>query len=180
MLTEYELVEQIKKRNKDAYEFLVTHYTKPIYCLAHNILRAKSTKEDIEECVSDVFLDAWIKISEFDESRGNLKTWLLILTKYKALAYRRRLSAEPLLDIADFQPEDSKNVERQIIGRETQERIVQAIDTFNPTDKTLFIRRYFLGEKIADLMDALGLSRSAIDNRLLRGRKRIKEVLSHE
>nr|WP_238442614.1 hypothetical protein [Desulforamulus reducens] len=37
------------------------------------------------------------------------------------------------------------------------------------------MRRYFFGDKISDLANAFNLSRSAIDNRLLRGRKVIKE-----
>lgn len=181
MFTEYELVDEIKKRNKTAYEFLVQNYTKPIYYLAHSILRTGCAKEDIEECVADVFLDAWIKIDEFDAAKGSLKTWLFVLTKYKALAYRRKFAKQSaVVDIADYPIPGATDIERQLIEREQQEKIIATIDAFNPTDRALFIRRYFLGEKISDLMDALGLSRSAVDNRLLRGRKIIKEVLSHE
>ena len=95
-ITQVELVRGIKSKDTSAYEYLISKYSKMIYCLAYSILAASHSKEDIEECVADVFFDAWIKIGEFNESKGNFRTWLLILTKYKALSYRRKKHADSL------------------------------------------------------------------------------------
>ena len=181
--SESELISEIKKRNLNAYEFLIKEYTRPVYYLSYNILNIGNSKEDIEECVADVFLEVWLKINEFDSGRSNFRTWILILTKYKALTYKRKLNknhVENIENIDDYQPEEHDTVEKQIIDRETQEILLETIDSFNRTDKELFIRRYFCNEKICDIMQSLGLSRSAVDNRLLRGRKIIKEVLSYD
>jgi len=178
--SESELISEIKKRNLNAYEFLIKEYTRPVYYLGYNILNIGNSKEDIEECVADVFLEVWLKINEFDSGRSNFRTWILILTKYKALTYKRKLNKNHLENIDDYQIEEHDVVEKQMIDRETQEKLLETINSFNRTDKELFIRRYFCNEKISDIMQSLGLSRSAVDNRLLRGRKRIKEVLSYE
>ena len=175
-----ELISEIRKRNRNAFEILIRQYSKPIYYLIYNILNVCGTKEDIEECVSDIFLEIWQKINQFDAGRGSFRTWILMLAKYKALAYKRKLSALAVDDIEDYQLEDSRDVEQQVIEREAQEKLTETINTFNALDKELFIRRYYLGESIHELMRSLGLSRSAVDNRLLRSRKTIKEVLSHE
>lgn len=174
------LVEGIKAKDLSAYSYMIKKYTKTIYCLAYHILSPSMGKEDIEECVADVVLDAWIKINQFDEEKGNFRTWLLILTKYKALTYKRRKSAVNSIDIAEVQIKDSYNLEKQFFLRQDQEKVVEIINSFNPIDKELFLRRYFFDEKISDLVKAFNLSRSAIDNRLLRGRKVIKEALSYE
>jgi RNA polymerase sigma-70 factor (ECF subfamily) len=178
--SENELISEIKRRNLKAYEFLIKEYTKPVYYLAYNILNIGNSKEDIEECVADVFLEVWLKIKSFDSERSNFKTWILILTKYKALAYKRKLGKNPVENIDDYQLEAPYTVEKQVIDRETQTKLLETINSFNETDKELFIRRYFCDERISDIMQSLGLSRSAADNRLLRGRKIIKEVLSYE
>lgn len=175
-----ELISEIRKRNRNAFEILVKRYSKPIYYLAYNILNVCGTKEDMEECVSDVFLEIWQKIDQFDTRKGSFRTWILILAKYKALAYKRRLSALAVDNIEDYQLEDSYDVEQQVIERETQEKLVETINTFSALDKELFVRRYYFGESIHNLMRSLELSRSAVDNRLFRSRKTIKEVLSHE
>lgn len=178
--SETELISEIKKRNLNAYEFLIKEYTKPVYYLTYNILSIGNSKEDIEECVSDVLLEVWLKINEFNSERSNFKTWVLMLTKYKALAYKRKLKKNCAENIDDYQIEEPYTIEKQIIDRETQKKLLQTINSFNKMDKELFIRRYFCNEKISDIMQSLGLSRAAVDNRLLRGRTMIKEVLSHD
>ncbi len=178
--SENELISEIKKRNLNAYEFLIREYTKPVYYLTYNILNIGNSKEDIEECVADVFLEVWLKINKFDSERSNFKTWVLILTKYKALAYKRKLKKNYVENIDDYQIEETDTIEKHVIDRETQKKLIETINSFNKMDKELFIRRYFCDEKISDIMQSLGLSRSAIDNRLLRGRKIIKEVLSYD
>jgi len=174
------LVEGIRNKDVLAYEYMINKYTKTIYCLAYNILYQSFGKEDIEECVSDVFLDAWLKIDEFDQEKGNFRTWLLILTKYKALTYKRKKKISNVVSIDKFEIEDNYSLEKQFLLRQDQEKIIKIINSFNQMDKEIFFRRYFFGEKISDLANTFNLSRSAIDNRLLRGRKIIKEVLNYE
>jgi len=73
--SENELISELKKRNLNAYETLMATYTKPVYYVIYRILNIGNSKEDIEECVSDVFLDVWLKIDEFDSTKGTFKTW---------------------------------------------------------------------------------------------------------
>ncbi len=175
-----ELVRRIKNRDPTGYEYMINKYTKVIYCLAHNILSGSHNKEDIEECVADVFLDAWIKIAEFDEEKANFRTWLLILTKYKALTYRRKKRLNNVVNIEDIEIKDDINLEKQVFLRQDQEQVIKTINSFQKMDREIFIRRFFLGEQINDLAQAYHLTRAAVDNRLLRGRKIIKEALQYE
>lgn len=178
--TQVELVRGIKEKDSSAYEYLIAKYSKMIYCLAYSILSASHSKEDIEECVADVFFDAWIKIGKFNENKGNFRTWLLILTKYKALSYRRQKHADSFANIENVQIKDDINLEKQLMLRQDQEQVMDIINTFQETDREIFIRRFFRGEKINDLARSLKMSRAAVDNRLLRGRKIIKEGLKYE
>ncbi len=175
-----ELVRGIQNKDSAAYEYMISKYTKTIYCLAYNILSNSHSKEDIEECVADVFLDAWIKIAAFDGEKANFRTWLLILTKYKALTYRRKKRLNHVIDIDDVEIKDDINLEMQVFLRQDQEQVMEIINSFQKTDREIFVRRFFLGEKISDLASAFNLSRAAVDNRLLRGRKTIKEGLHYE
>ncbi len=179
-LNDLQIVKNIKKGDTKTYEYIVEKYSKQMYYLAYNILHINCTKEDIEECVSDAFLEAWLNIDKFDFKRGAFKTWLFILTKYKALEYKRKLGNQKVINIDELSIEDNLDIEKQLINREEQEKVIDVINGFNDVDKELFIRRYFYNEKINDIAEALNLTRSAIDNRLLRGRNRIKEVFSYE
>ena len=140
--TESALVEGIKAKDVPAYNYMINKYTKTIYYLAYNILSPSLNKEDIEECVSDVFLDAWRKIDEFDQEKGNFRTWLLVLTKYKSLTYKRKKATRNLVDIEAFQIEDNYNLEKQFFLRQDQEKVIEVINSFNAIDKEIFFRRY--------------------------------------
>lgn len=177
--SEIELVSEIGKRNTEAFEALIQEYTKPVYHLTYNILGIGNCKEDIEECVSDVFLEAWQKIKRYDPEKGGFRTWVLMLAKYKALAYKRRMERHPMELLEDEGLMASDNVEGQVIDRETQRQVLAAINTFGEVDRQLFIRRYLYDEPIPALMESMQLSRSAIDNRLLRGRNKIREAISY-
>ena len=178
--SQVELVRGIKGRDTSAYEYMISKHSKMVYYLAFKILAGSHSKEDIEECVADVFLDAWVRIGEFDEGKANFRTWLLILTKYKALTYRRRKGISQAVNIEDIELGDDTDLERQVLLRQDQAQVMEIINSFQEPDREIFIRRFLLGEKINDLAKAFNLSRTAIDNRLLRGRKLIKEVLQHE
>ena len=116
---------------------------------------------------------------------GKFRTWLLTLTKYKALTYKRKKPFIKSVAIEDIEDQNAVgqaiyNIENQFLLRQDQEKVIEIINSFNPIDKELFLRRYFFDEKISDLTKIFNLSRSAIDNRLLRGRKIIKEALKYE
>lgn len=180
MISESELAAGIRNRDPDAFDRLVGMYTKPVYYLAHRILSPCCGKEDIEECVSDVFLEVWQKIRRFDADRSSLRSWVLMLCKYRALTYRRRLQGARNESIEELALPSGLDVEKQVLDRETQEALARAVDGLGETDRALFVRRYCFDESIPILMQDFALTRSAVDNRLLRSRKLIKEAMSCE
>jgi RNA polymerase sigma-70 factor (ECF subfamily) len=144
-------------------------------------LRGCGGREDVEECAADSFYKAWTAIGSFNHERSGFKTWLLVLTKYTALEYRRKLLKIGTVNIDELQlMQTETGVAEHVICRAEQEKLIGLINDFGGVDRELFIRRYFYGEKINDLAESLHLSRAAIDNRLLRGRKIIKEAFLYE
>ncbi len=164
---------KLHNRSPQALAFLIHEYTDVVTALVSRILTGLGTPEDIEECVSDVFLEAWNRANEYDSARGTVRTWLLILTKYQALSRRRQLSrrmevppdADPLPD----------PVLEQVLSRERQETLVASIERLEPGVRAVMVCRYLLDMRIPDIANRLHLTRSQVDNRLSRGRQRLRE-----
>lgn len=146
-INDLQIVENIKNKNIEVYEYIIEKYSKQLYYLAYNILYISCTNEDIQECVADVFADVWLKIDEFNIEKGNFRTWLFILTKYKALKYKRKISKQHTINIDDLIIEDKNNTEKTILSNEEQKLLISIIDNFNDIDKEIFIRRYLYDEK---------------------------------
>lgn len=178
------LIGQLKKKKDFALEQVMDIYMDPVYSLASTILRGYGQTVDIEECVQDVFIDAWNKISEYDPGMGKLKTWLLILCKYKALSYKRRLSRQNrVFKIEDLKREsqqiEASNVEASFLAKEERQKIIEAIRSLPDLDRQIFLRVYILDESIEEVSKSLGLSRQAVDNRLWRGRKALRKYFKN-
>lgn len=73
---------------------------------------------------------------------------------------------------------DKNEVEEELLRREDYKRVLGALKELNETDREIFKRRYFLYEDIESIAEKYNLSRSAVDNRLWRGRKILREFLS--
>ncbi|HOB20817.1 MAG TPA: sigma factor-like helix-turn-helix DNA-binding protein, partial [Candidatus Atribacteria bacterium] len=61
--------------------------------------------------------------------------------------------------------------------KEQKAELLEVILSFGDVDRAIFLRRYLLDESIDDICRTMGLSRQAVDNRLWRGRRAIRELL---
>ena len=81
----------IRDSNQSALEQLINAYGTCVYQLISLILQGLADPDTVEECCSDVFISVWEKRERFNPLRGSLRTWVLILARYRALDYRRKL-----------------------------------------------------------------------------------------
>ena len=174
-----QLIHQIRKRKPDALEKIMDIYINNVYSLAKSILYHISTEEDVEECVQDTFLDAWNHIERYNPDRGTFKTWLLILCKYRALNMRKtRLTKPEEVELDDQQSSINLTPENEYLIKEGSNEILTAINLLAPIDREIFIRRFILDQRIGEIAVIMQLSRQAIDNRLWRGRTKLKKTLA--
>ena len=178
-ITEKNVISELQKRNVESLEYIISKYSRDIYGLIYTIMNGIGGREDVEECVSDVFVCIWNKYENYSEERGNFKTWILIIAKYRALDYRRKLLVgNNNISTEEIELVSPDRIDNKIIDNEEKKNIILAINKLKEPDREIFYRRYFFYESIEKIAEHLGLTREAVDNRLCRGRKRIREVLS--
>jgi RNA polymerase sigma-70 factor, ECF subfamily len=177
-ISEGNVLRELGRRNQQAIEFVIDNYSRSVYSLVHNILRESGSREDMDECVSEVFSEVWNKFDSYDEDRGSLKTWVLIISKYKALDYRRKLSKD-IISVCcdDVEIASPRFVEDEIISQYTKMEVIRAINSLGDIDKKIFMKKYFYYETSDTIAKSFNITREAVDNRLSRGRKKIKQIL---
>ncbi|MDW7684597.1 MAG: sigma-70 family RNA polymerase sigma factor [Bacillota bacterium] len=161
---------------------LMEKYTSPIHMLISRILAGVGTAQDTEECCSDVFVTAWEQAGRYNANRAPLKTWLLMIARYRALDRRKTLLKQSNLNAADVEletlPDGADTPELHLIHAEERSSVLHALEELKPLDKELVYRRYFLFEPVNKMAKELGLTRQAADNRLWRARKMLREHIS--
>lgn len=174
-------------RDPTALDQLIDQHIDQVHWLVGLILGRVGSPEDVEEAVADVFARAWDRAAEFDPARTTLRSWLLMLAKYTALDHRKRLvrrqyTAAGSLRLVplDGAPEaaQAEAPEEELLRRESADRLRRALQKLPHAEQELLVRRYFLAEPIAEIAREMGLSRSAIDNRLWRARQALKDALT--
>ncbi|HEX9038231.1 MAG TPA: sigma-70 family RNA polymerase sigma factor [Ktedonobacterales bacterium] len=185
-------------RDPQALEALMRQYAREITYFIRSLLNGTGTAQDAEECAQDLFVTAWREIETFTPTRGSLRTWLTMRAKYIALdrlrQLRRRQAAVTSLDCegtatrpGEAHPGErppshmtDHNMEGLLEQRERREELRAALEALPELDRYLVYMRYFRLASTEDISAKTGLTRHAIDTRLWRARKSLRDALEEQ
>lgn len=202
-----DLAKRLHQRNPEALETLISRYSRELFYFIRLVLDGVGVAQDAEECVNDLFVAVWQEIDSFDPVRGTLRTWLTMRAKYIALDRRRQLCRRQAhnLQVADenrqwssdsgggrnvsgwggydsdnrvaLPPHPEASMEHLLEQSERREELRLALATLPELDRYLIYQRYFKFASTEELAAKTGLTRHAIDTRLWRARKSLRELL---
>ena len=155
------------------------------YCghIAYGILRSRP---DSEECVNDTWLRAWQAIPPTRPTC--LQAWLGRVTRNLALDRCRREGAAKrgrrqislcLEELGDC-VSDTDCPDAQAEAREIAASVSAFLRRLGPTDRQLFLRRYWYLDSSRDLARHFKLKEGQVNTRLHRIRRRLKNHLEQE
>lgn len=164
---ESNFIKRLQSGKEDALDFIVDRYLPLLKSVVRQVLGPIKREELIGECVNDVFLSVWQNAKKFRGGDENaFKNWICAVAKYRAIDYYRReaknieITSEfleiPILAATDNHAEDKVN---------------ELLQQLEPVDRKIFIMRYLLGFSAEETAEQLNLSKSAVDNRVYRGKK---------
>ena len=93
-----ELVRRMRSKDERA---LGTFYDRWFPVVHGVVSRMLESPDDVEDVVEEAFWQAWRQAERFEVERGSVQTWLLTITRSRALdrlRARRRLREDPLVD----------------------------------------------------------------------------------
>ena len=141
--TQEELVDQIKKRDQEAFSYLYDNYSKALFGVLRNIV---SNQEDAEDLLQLLFIKIWDNISSYDTNKGRLYTWMLNLARNLAIDHTRsrhekmktkiQSVSESVYELKDHV---SHNTESDFLG------LGPIIDELKEEHKTIIDLIYFKG-----------------------------------
>ncbi|HEV2661524.1 MAG TPA: sigma-70 family RNA polymerase sigma factor, partial [Ktedonobacteraceae bacterium] len=202
-----DLALRLRERDPEALETLISRYSREIFYFIRLVLDGIGVAQDAEECVNDLFVAVWQEIDSFDAGRGTLRTWLTMRSKYIALDRRRQLCRRQThnLQSADesrawnsaesaggrksagwgyeydnrvtLPPHPEASMESLLEQSERREELRLALATLPELDRYLIYQRYFKFASTEELAAKTGLTRHAVDTRLWRARKSLREAL---
>jgi RNA polymerase sigma-70 factor (ECF subfamily) len=171
------LVSLIKNNPEKGIRECMNRYSGPVNTICRNFLTEMSV-EDVEEAVADTFFKLWKNIKQFDIERGSsLKSYLFEIARNTAIDKRRKAKLPDMFPIDEVTLEADYSVEAEMEKREKERILHEALKEYKEPDRTVFILRYFYGEKIKEIAALLSLDAKNVENILFRGKERLKEML---
>ena len=168
------LVQEIREGDQAALGRIIERYTAYVSTIVWNIVQDRLAKPDVEEIVSDVFLTLWRSADKV--RKGKLKGYLSVIARRRAVnALRRSKQDAPLED--DELPIPAPDPEEEFLRQTEYEALRQTVDGLPEPDRTIFIRHYFYFQKTAEIAAALGIRVSTVQQKLARGRERLRREL---
>lgn len=176
-MTDLQIIEQFWIRSETAIAEVQSRYGAAGEAVAKNLLQSSA---DAEECVNDALLRLWNSIPP--ERPLSLWAYFVKVIRNLALDRLRKQSAAKrsgltlvLEELEEIIGTDENWQEGQVLA------IIEAfLRNEDAENRTLFLRRYWRGDSIAEAAEAAGLSTHAAKMRLSRMRGRLREKLKEE
>jgi len=182
---ETRLAKLAKTGDRRAFAELVDLYKDKIF---HHAYRMLNNKHEAEDAVQDTFLRLYKNLDRYDESQ-KFSTWIFrIATNLCIDRLRKRrptysLDAEVTdgdgtsNDFYTMMPSDEDTPEKQVIVSETQQQILNAIETMPEKYKSIVMLRYMQDLSLQEISDVLDMPVTTIKTRLHRGREFLRKKL---
>lgn len=160
---------------------MIEKYSGYVYTIVKNKLLHYS-KQDIEECTSDVFYSIYQSRDRIDETKGSLKAFVCTVAKRKAIDYLRKTSSEKFdaLDDTHSNIPSSDNIPEIAFFNEQKEALLRAIRQLDDIDAQIVTRKYYFGQSNKEIAGALHMNENAISKRSVRAMRKLERILDRE
>ena len=181
---EEKILALLNKNPEKGLEKLMKAYAGLVYTIVHNKLYPNCSKEDIEECVSTIFYEAYEKRHSIDLTKGSLKAFLAVLAKRRAIDLFRKMvkNTGKVVSLEDYAADgivEGKLPSAAVgVEQETKELLIESIKSLGEPDNEIFIRKYYFGQSTKSISRLLGVKENTIDKKVSRGLVKLRGIFS--
>ncbi len=175
--TDQELLDLIQKDASAGMKLLMDIYSGLIYYIVERRLIGR--QQDIEECVSDIFLEFYKKLGALDLNKGSIKSYLAIIASRRALDRFRSLSTkkEDELDNFDQLVDNADGPEQDLLQSERRKTLLNEVQKLGEPDSTILYRRFFLAQPVSEIADSISMKSNSVSKRISRALNTLRAKL---
>jgi RNA polymerase sigma-70 factor (ECF subfamily) len=169
------LVARIASGDRFAMQVLYGRHHVRVFRFALRFVRNEQTAEDL---ITEVFLDVWRQAGRF-EGRSAVSTWLLAITRFKALsALRKRKDAELDDETATSIEDTSDDPEVAVQKKDTAEALKKCLTALSPDHREIIDLVYYHEKSVEEVAEIVGIPENTVKTRLFYARKKLAELLT--
>jgi RNA polymerase sigma-70 factor (ECF subfamily) len=172
--TDEVLIARIAQGDRLAMQVLYGRHHVRVFRFGLRLVRNEQIAEDL---ISEVFLDVWRQAGKF-EGRSAVSTWLLAITRFKALsALRRRKDAELDDEAANAIEDSSDDPEVSVQKKDTSEALRKCLTSLSAEHREIVDLVYYHEKSVAEVAQIVGVPEGTIKTRMFHARNRMSALL---
>jgi RNA polymerase sigma-70 factor (ECF subfamily) len=168
----------IRARNPESLASLYDETSRFLYGLALQILKDQA---DAEEVMMDVYQYLWNHSEVYDETRGNLWSWLAVVTRNRAIDRLRqsigRRAREVPIQVKHDPGETSEVPEQLSICQQERKLVRNAMDRLTKEQRQAIELAFFRGLTHVEVAERLGAPLGTIKTRIRVGLQKLREAM---
>jgi RNA polymerase sigma-70 factor (ECF subfamily) len=169
-----QLIARIAGGNRLAMRVLYARFSERVFRFALRLTDNEGLAEDV---VSEVFFEVWRKAGTF-EGRSQVSTWLLGITRNKALDARKARSTEGWDEEAAEAVEDpASNPEVEYQKKNISAVMRKCLAQLSPAHREIIDLVYYHGKSIDEVAKLTGAGQATVKTRMFYARKHLAELL---
>jgi RNA polymerase sigma-70 factor (ECF subfamily) len=175
------LARLVGERRPEALSELYNRHAASLLALARRILGTVAEAEDV---VQEVFVHLWNHVSRYDPARSSLSTWLVLITRSRAIdRLRNRNVVERTHEASRAElPERHASPEgvESVFLRERRERVQREMRNLPPEQRQVIEMAFYEGLTQSEIAARTDLPLGTVKTRTLLAMKKLRNALRAE
>ena len=174
-LEDYDLIKECLSGNNDAFAELLSRYKNLVYSV---VLRMVNDSEEASDLAQEIFIKIYKNLDKY-HPEFKFSTWVIRISTNHVIDYRRKKKQDVInIDDMVYEPSTNETPENEYLKSEGQKHLANAIKELPDMYKIPIVLYHQQDLSYQEIADVLNEPLSKIKNRIFRGRKMLKEILS--
>jgi RNA polymerase sigma-70 factor (ECF subfamily) len=174
--SDVELLHAVARGDEAALARLYDAYRVILFGL---LVRILNSREEAEDILQEVFIQVWRRAKDFDEKRGRPFTWLVTLTRSRAIDRLRLLGARQRLATSAERErvEEASDALTDTIKGTQKEVVRRALAELPEEQRHTLLLAYFEGLTQSEIATKLGAPLGTVKTRMRSGMMKLRALL---
>jgi RNA polymerase sigma-70 factor (ECF subfamily) len=175
LTNEHDLLARVAQGDQKAFGIVFHHYRQKIYSYAFHL---SGDPVQADELVQEVFLKVWLHREKIPHVL-RFDSWLFTIARNQVFDMLKNLAKETAFrrQVTGLLTPGSNPVEDQLLTRENEQRLQQAVDQLPPRQKLIFTLSRHQGMKHEEIASRLQISRHTVKTHLVQALKTLRDLL---
>ena len=168
------LIAAIAAGDRAAMRILYNRHQVRVFRFAARLVDDAASAEDV---VSEAFIEVWRQADRF-EGRSSVSTWIMSITRFKALSVRRRrLEVEVNEKLAETVADQRSGPEQILLETDRSTQLRACLSQLSPDHREIIDLVYYHDKTIEEVAAIVGVPKNTVKTRMFYARKRLAQLL---